>query len=202
MSESDHRTPTFKHNYDGIDMGEGRLELPKRITVANQEGRAWFARGWLHLLNFNHEEAMECFKHCIHLDDACVMALWGIGELYFLLIVLFEDEAQYENVERRKYFNIFLYENMQKNYHDFFSHAKNQKARNFSRFRKQWNTVLLWISWNKFRKPDNIQKAQAVWCANCHKRFGQKCEMYVPLLLKRRVEENEIAPVTDFTIGK
>lgn len=96
MPESDHTSPTrFKHNYDGVDMDEGRLQLPKRITVTNPEGRAWFARGWLHLLNFNHEEALACLKHCIHVDDACVMALWGIGELHFLLTAFFEDEAQY-----------------------------------------------------------------------------------------------------------
>ena len=70
----------FKHNYDGIDMGEDRLELPKRVTSASVEGRAWFARGWLHILNYNHEEAIECFKHCICVEDSCIMALWGIGE--------------------------------------------------------------------------------------------------------------------------
>lgn len=65
-----------KHNYEGIDMGEGRLDLPKRIT-ASPEGRAWFARGWLHILNFNHEEALECFRRCIEVDGQCAMALWG-----------------------------------------------------------------------------------------------------------------------------
>ena len=72
----------FKHNYDGIDMGEGRLELPKRVTAASDESRAWFARGWLHILNYNHEEAIECFKQCISVDGTCMMALWGIGEFY------------------------------------------------------------------------------------------------------------------------
>ena len=68
-----------KHNYEGIDMGEGRLDLPKRVT-ASREGRAWFARGWMHILNFNHEEALECFRRCIEVDDQCAMALWGTGE--------------------------------------------------------------------------------------------------------------------------
>lgn len=68
-----------KHNYEGIDMGESRLGLPKRIT-ASREGHAWFARGWMHILNFNHEEALECFRRCIEVDDQCAMALWGIGE--------------------------------------------------------------------------------------------------------------------------
>lgn len=75
------------HNYDGVDMGEGRLEFPKCITVS-AEGRTWFARGWLHMLNFNHEEAIECFKHCHEVDKTCMMALWGVGEfnrLYFLV---------------------------------------------------------------------------------------------------------------------
>ncbi|CAM9781967.1 unnamed protein product [Ascophyllum nodosum] len=69
----------FKHNYDGIDMGEGRLELPKRVTATSDESRAWFARGWLHILNYNHEEAIECFKQCISVDGTCMMALWGIA---------------------------------------------------------------------------------------------------------------------------
>lgn len=71
-----------KRNYDSIDMGEDRLELPKRITAAAgaPAGRAWFARGWMHLLNFNHEEAIECFKRSIEADKTCIMALWGIGE--------------------------------------------------------------------------------------------------------------------------
>ena len=72
-------TEQNKHNYEGIDMGEGRLGLPKRVT-ASTEGRAWFARGWMHVLNFNHEEAVECFRRCTEVDGECAMALWGIGE--------------------------------------------------------------------------------------------------------------------------
>ena len=69
----------YKHNYEGVDLGEDRLGLPKRVT-ASRGGRAWFARGWMHILNFHHEEAMECFKRCIEIDALCAMALWGIGE--------------------------------------------------------------------------------------------------------------------------
>lgn len=68
-------------NYEGIDLGEGRLEFPKRIT-ASPDGRAWFARGWLQTLNYNHEEAMACFERSLEADKTCMMALWGIGELY------------------------------------------------------------------------------------------------------------------------
>lgn len=69
------------HNYEGIDLGEGRLELPKRVTASpSGDGRAWFARGWLQTLNYNHEEALACFNRCIEEDKTCVMALWGIGE--------------------------------------------------------------------------------------------------------------------------
>eukprot|EP00904_Undaria_pinnatifida_P009047 jgi/Undpi1/5272/HiC_scaffold_2.g00553.m1 len=68
----------YKHNYEGVDLGEDRLGLPKRVT-ASRGGRAWFARGWMHILNFHHEEAMECFKRCIEIDALCAMALWGIG---------------------------------------------------------------------------------------------------------------------------
>lgn len=80
-------TITSKHNYEGIDLGEGRLELPRRITASSAEGRAWFARGWFHLLNFNHEEAIECFKRCAEVDQRCVMALWGIGERDNVVVV-------------------------------------------------------------------------------------------------------------------
>lgn len=70
-----------RHNYDGIDLGEGRLELPKRVTAnPSGDGRAWFARGWLQTLNYNHEEAMACFNRCIEEDKTCMMGLWGIGE--------------------------------------------------------------------------------------------------------------------------
>ena len=69
----------YKHNYEGVDLGEGRLVLPKRVT-ATTGGRAWFARAWMHILNFHHEEAFECFKRCTEVDAQCAMALWGIGE--------------------------------------------------------------------------------------------------------------------------
>lgn len=68
-------------NYDGIDMGEGSLGFPKRITVSTETGRAWFARGWMHLANFNHLAAVECFTSCTKVEPNCAMAWWGIGEL-------------------------------------------------------------------------------------------------------------------------
>lgn len=67
-------------SYDGIDLQEGTLELPRRITVGNEEGRAWFARGWFHVINYNHEEAISCFARSVQTDDMCLMAYWGTGE--------------------------------------------------------------------------------------------------------------------------
>lgn len=68
------------HNYDGIDMGEGSLGFPKRITSSTAEARAWFARGWMHISNFNHLAAVDCFNSCIEVEPDCAMAWWGIGE--------------------------------------------------------------------------------------------------------------------------
>lgn len=67
-------------NYDGLDLGEGTLELPTRITVGEEDSRAWFSRGWFHVLNYNHEEAICCFTRCLGTDPKCLMAYWGIGE--------------------------------------------------------------------------------------------------------------------------
>ncbi len=68
-------------NYDGTDFGEGDLGLPKRLTSITEEGRAWFARGWLHAVNFNHEAAVDCFTCCTTVGPQCAMGWWGIGEL-------------------------------------------------------------------------------------------------------------------------
>ncbi|CAN0067022.1 unnamed protein product, partial [Hapterophycus canaliculatus] len=72
-------TSLLKNKYDGVDIGEGGLGFPKRIT-ATEVGRVWFARGWMHACNFNHEEALRCFEACIEADTECAMAHWGIGE--------------------------------------------------------------------------------------------------------------------------
>ncbi|CAN0550595.1 unnamed protein product, partial [Ectocarpus sp. 8 AP-2014] len=61
-------------------MDEGNLRFPQIITASTDAGRAWFARGWMHMLNYNHEEAAECFKICTEVDPRCAMAFWGIGE--------------------------------------------------------------------------------------------------------------------------
>ncbi|CAN0450973.1 unnamed protein product [Ectocarpus sp. 12 AP-2014] len=42
-----------KHHYpNGIDMGEGNLRFPQIISASTDAGRAWFARGWMHMLNY------------------------------------------------------------------------------------------------------------------------------------------------------
>ena len=80
MSSATVASGTYK--YDGTDMGEGNLGFPKRITsFTSEEGRAWFARGWLHVVNFNHEAAVDCFKGCITVEPEGAMGWWGIGEL-------------------------------------------------------------------------------------------------------------------------
>lgn len=73
-------TPSDTHNYDGIDIGEGSLGFPKRITASTEEGRAWFARGWMHAANFNHDAAVECYNRCTEVDPNCAMGYWGVGE--------------------------------------------------------------------------------------------------------------------------
>eukprot|EP00752_Nemacystus_decipiens_P005024 g4564.t1 len=60
-------------------MGEGSLGFPMRITFSTEEGRNWFARGWMHIANFNHLAADECFKSCIAVEPDCAMAWWGIA---------------------------------------------------------------------------------------------------------------------------
>lgn len=70
---------TARFNYKGVDLGEGGLALPTRITVGTEDSRAWFGRGWFHVLNYNHEEALCCFTHCLQVDPKCLMAHWGIA---------------------------------------------------------------------------------------------------------------------------
>eukprot|EP00903_Cladosiphon_okamuranus_P011990 g11259.t1 len=73
------KASTTKHNYDGINMSEGSLGFPQRITCSTKEGRVWFARAWMHIANFNHLAAVECFKSCTEADPDCAMAWWGIA---------------------------------------------------------------------------------------------------------------------------
>lgn len=74
-------------SYDGIDLQEGSLEFPQRITAGNEEARAWFARGWFHAINYNHEEAISCFARSVEADGTCLMAYWGTGEGSLLALV-------------------------------------------------------------------------------------------------------------------
>ncbi len=68
------------YTHDGTDLGEGNLGFPRRITSFTEEGRAWFSRGWLHVMNFNHEAAFDCFTGCTAVEPTCAMGWWGIGE--------------------------------------------------------------------------------------------------------------------------
>lgn len=77
--------PTSFTDYTGVDMGESKLALPQRITCFREEGRVWFARGWFHTLNYNHEEAVWCFTRCAQIDPHCLMGYWGIGEIYCIV---------------------------------------------------------------------------------------------------------------------
>lgn len=73
-------TTSGMNSYDGIDVSESRLGFPKRVTVSAESARTWFARAWLHILNFNHDAALMSFKKCTEVDPECAMGFWGIGE--------------------------------------------------------------------------------------------------------------------------
>lgn len=89
---------TARFNYKGVDLGEGGLALPTRITVGTEDSRAWFGRGWFHVLNYNHEEALCCFTHCLQVDPKCLMAHWGIGENRQIRRTLPRDRVPYRSV--------------------------------------------------------------------------------------------------------
>ena len=48
----------------------------RRIRIPAQ---LWFDRGLNWTYGFNHEEAVDCFRHAADADPACAMAWWGIA---------------------------------------------------------------------------------------------------------------------------
>lgn len=55
----------------------GTYTLP--ITTDSREAQIWFDRGLNWCYGFNHEEAEQCFRNAIELDEACAMAYWGLA---------------------------------------------------------------------------------------------------------------------------
>ena len=49
------------------------------ITCSNDEARKMYVRGYGHMLNYNHEQAIACFSKVTELDPTCAMAWWGIS---------------------------------------------------------------------------------------------------------------------------
>ena len=68
-------------DYDfGADTGgAGPYSFARSITCASEDARALWARGLVFMLNYNHEEAINCFQACLKADPNCAMAWWGIA---------------------------------------------------------------------------------------------------------------------------
>ena len=65
---------------DDYDFGpQSCYAMARSITAANDEARKMWARGFVFMLNYNHEEAIGCFQKCLELDPKCAMAWWGIA---------------------------------------------------------------------------------------------------------------------------
>lgn len=60
----------------------GLLEfsLPDHLEgQRRREVQFWFRAGVTWMYAFNHEEAIECFKRCLNIDDSLAMAHWGVS---------------------------------------------------------------------------------------------------------------------------
>ena len=51
----------------------------QKVTCKSEETRKMFVEAWGHMLNYNHEQAIECFSKCTELEPDCAMAWWGIS---------------------------------------------------------------------------------------------------------------------------
>src|SRR5215469_6058528 len=58
--------------------GLGTLHHP--VTTSNPEAQKFFDQGLRLIFAFNHEEAINSFRHAAELDPKMAMAYWGIGE--------------------------------------------------------------------------------------------------------------------------
>ena len=55
----------------------GRHSWP--VTTISGDAQLWFDRGLAWLQGFNHEAAVDCFRHALRHDGGCAMAHWGIA---------------------------------------------------------------------------------------------------------------------------
>ena len=55
----------------------GRHSWP--VTTISGDAQLWFDRGLAWLQGFNHEAAVNCFRHALRYDGGCAMAHWGIA---------------------------------------------------------------------------------------------------------------------------
>jgi len=66
------------------------------VTTKSPKAQAWFDRGYMWTIGFNHEEAIACFKQAAAADPAMAMAYWGIayasGPNYNKAWEMFDDE--------------------------------------------------------------------------------------------------------------
>ncbi|KAI5194514.1 hypothetical protein AUEXF2481DRAFT_9585 [Aureobasidium subglaciale EXF-2481] len=51
----------------------------RHVTTSSDEAQKWFDRGLIWTYAFNHEEAIECFRHAIDNDVDCALAYWGLA---------------------------------------------------------------------------------------------------------------------------
>ncbi len=60
---------------DYYDLGNYSMPVSTRVPAA----QAWFDRGYLWCIGFNHDEAIACFRQALEHDPNCAMAWWGIA---------------------------------------------------------------------------------------------------------------------------
>ena len=58
---------------------EATADYHKKVTTKNQECQQWMDLAIKQLFNFNHFEAICCFRKAIENDSECPMAYWGIS---------------------------------------------------------------------------------------------------------------------------
>lgn len=51
----------------------------RRVSTKSAQAQTWFNRGLIWSYGFNHDEAIQCFKHAIEIDPDSAMAYWGLA---------------------------------------------------------------------------------------------------------------------------
>jgi tetratricopeptide (TPR) repeat protein len=74
------------------------------VTTSSEDCQTWFDRGLIWVYGFNHEEAAECFKKAIEVDEGCAMAYWGLayalGPNYNKPWEVFDEQEKVTNLKR------------------------------------------------------------------------------------------------------